>query len=212
MININEYIENSKKNERNSLDITKHIENVVKDFDVDKHLKDRDFIFDKTDNLMTKIDNQNEKIQKLNKDKSLSLNDINEYEKLIREMDKLVKDNKFETFYEHSLDDHKKNLYNIKQEREQNSINNIENFLQYLNKEEVINSARNVDLNNTEPVKNLNDRIKQVEESLENLSFDNKEIYTNKVLNAVREFNKEILNKKEQEVNHEQEVNYDFER
>ena len=206
MININEYIENSKKNEVNSLDITKHIENVVKDFDVDKHLKDRDFIFDKTDNLMTKIDNQNEKIQKLNKDKSLSLNDINEYEKLIREMDKLVKDNKFETFYEHSLDDHKKNLYNIKQEREQNSINNIENFLQYLNKDDFNSYAISLD------------RVNQVRDSFEYLSSDNKEIYTNKVINGIKEFNEKIYNKveqenkKEQEVNHEQEVNYDFER
>ena len=206
MININEYIENSKKNEVNSLDITKHIENVVKDFDVDKHLKDRDFIFDKTDNLMTKIDNQNEKIQKLNKDKSLSLNDINEYEKLIREMDKLVKDNKFETFYEHSLDDHKKNLYNIKQEREQNSINNIENFLQYLNKDDFNSYAISLD------------RVNQVRDSFEYLSSDNKEIYTNKVINGIKEFNEKIYNKVEQEnkkeleINNEQEVNYDFER
>ena len=206
MININEYIENSKKNEVNSLDITKHIENVVKDFDVDKHLKDRDFIFDKTDNLMTKIDNQNEKIQKLNKDKSLSLNDINEYEKLIREMDKLVKDNKFETFYEHSLDDHKKNLSNIKQEREQNSINNIENFLQYLNKDDFNSYAISLD------------RVNQVRDAFEYLSSDNKEIYTNKVINGIKEFNEKIYNKVEQEnkkeleINNEQDVNYDFER
>ena len=216
MININEYIENSKKNKVNSLDITNHIENVVKNFDVDKVVKEavdkvfkeKNLIFDKIDNLLTKIENQNEKIHKLAKAGTLNLNDVYEYEKLIKEMDKLDKDNEFEPF----LDNHKKNLYNIIQERDKDTINNIENFLQYLNKEEVINSARNVDLNNTEPVKNLNDRIKQVEESLENLSSDNKEIYTNKVLNAVREFNKEILNKKEQEVNHEQEVNYDFER
>ena len=206
MININEYIENSKKNERNSLDITKHIENVIKNFDVDKHLKDRDFIFDKTDNLMTKIENQFEKIYKLGKDGTLKLNDVYEYEKLIREMDKLVKDNKFETFYEHSLDDHKKNLYNIKQEREQNSINNIENFLQYLNKDDFNSYAISLD------------RVNQVRDSFEYLSSDNKEIYTNKVINGIREFNEKIFNKVEQENkkeledNYEQEVNYDFER
>jgi len=33
MININEYIENSKKNEVNSLDITEHIKNVLKHYE-----------------------------------------------------------------------------------------------------------------------------------------------------------------------------------
>ena len=112
MININEYIENSKKNKVNSLDITKHIENVVENFDIDKVVKEavdkvfkeKNLIFDKIDNLLTKIENQNEKIHKLAKDGTLNLNDVYEYEKLIKEMDKLDKDNEFEPF----LDNHKK--------------------------------------------------------------------------------------------------------
>ncbi len=293
MININEYIENSKKNKVNSLDITKHIENVVKNFDVDKHLKDRELIIDKTFDLKIKIDNQNEKIDVLAKAGTLTLNDINEYEKLIREMNKLVKDNNIEEIYVNSLDTHKENLYNIKeeiamttnnidilnelmkdknhyircsiaenpnateemlrelskeyenteaiiknpstpidllekycldkndievyeiankklQERQQDNINNIENFLQNLNKEDIISSMANVNLNNNDSISNLNERINQVKQSLNDLSSDNKEIYTNKVLNAVSEFNKKILNKAMPEP--EPEHNYDFER
>ena len=210
MININEYIENSKKNKVNSLDITNHIENVIKDFDVkktvDKVFKEQNLIYDKTFDLITKIDNQNEKIHKLTEAGTLTLNDINEYEKLIRETDKLVKDNKFESFFEYSLDNHKENLYNIKQERQQDSINNIENFLQYLNKDDFNSYAISLD------------RVNQVRDSFEYLSSDNKEIYTNKVINGIREFNEKIFNKVEQENkkeledNYEQEVNYDFER
>ena len=215
MININEYIENSKKNKVNSLDITNHIENVIKDFDVkkavDKVFKEQDLIYDKTFDLKIKIDNQNEEIHKLAKAGTLDLNDIYKYEKLIKEMNKLVKDNNIEEIYVNFLDTHKENLYNIIQERDKDTINNIENFLQDLNKENIISSMSNVDLNNTEPIGNLNDRIEQVKESINNLSFDNKDIYTNKVIDAVREFNLKILEKKNQEFK-EQDVNYDFER
>ncbi len=93
-------------------------------------------------------------------------------------------------------------------ERQQDSINVIEIFLQDLNKEDVISSMANVDLNNTDPISNLNERINHVKELLNTLPPDDKEIYTNKVLNAVSELNKEILNK----AMPEPENDYDFER
>ncbi len=86
--------------------------------------------------------------------------------------------------------------------REQNNINNIEKFLQDLNIVDT-SSMESIDNFNLEVFK---DKVNQVKHSLNDLSSDNKEIYTNKVLNAVREFNEEILTKKEPE------QSYDFER
>ncbi len=86
--------------------------------------------------------------------------------------------------------------------REQNNINNIEKFLQDLNIVDT-SSMEGIDNFNLEVFK---DKINQVKHSLNDLSSDNKEIYTNKVLNAVKEFNEELLTKKEPE------QSYDFER
>ena len=86
--------------------------------------------------------------------------------------------------------------------REQNNINNIEKFLQDLNIVDT-SSREGIDNFNLEVFK---DKVNQVKHSLNDLSSDNKEIYINKVLNAVKEFNEELLTKKEPE------QSYDFER
>ncbi len=86
--------------------------------------------------------------------------------------------------------------------REQNNINNIEKFLQDLNIVDT-SSMEGIDNFNLEVFK---DKVNQVKHSLKELSSDNREIYTNKVLNAVKEFNEELLTKKEPE------QSYDFER
>lgn len=153
MIDTNEFIENSKKNDKNSVDITKHLTNVLENYEENK-----------------------DKIVNENLDKVLDKN--------LEESSKI---------YEEAL---------------KSNINVIENFLQDLNKEDVISSLANTDLNNTEPISNLNERINHVKELLNTLPPDDEEIYTNKVLNAVSELNKKILNKAMPAPEHD----YDFER
>lgn len=86
------------------------------------------------------------------------------------------------------------------------NINVIENFLQDLNKENIMSSWIIEDINNTKPTTNFIDRKNQVVEILKELPSDIQGVYINKVTNALKEFNNELSTKKEPE------NDYDFER
>ncbi len=70
---------------------------------------------DEMRNLMLKIDNKSDELYKLEQNKTLTLDDINEYKKVIREMKKIVIDNNIES-YDNFLEVHIRNLYEYKEE------------------------------------------------------------------------------------------------
>ena len=87
-------------------------------YSIDEYIKNNvslENYSDEMKNLMSKIENQSDKLYKLEQNKTLTLDDINEYKKVIREMKKIVIDNNIES-YDNFLEVHIRNLYEYKEE------------------------------------------------------------------------------------------------
>ena len=266
--------------------------NDIKMINIDEYIKNNvslENYNDEIKNLMIKLEHKQEEIYDLKEAKTLTLNDLKEYDGFITEISKKAKDDNILLSYSNYIVEHLHNFNNNKkliamttndintlnelmkdknfyagdsisynpnateeilrelsknydnamaiienpntpidllkeygldknyfevseraikklEERQQNTINDIENFLQDLKIENMMSSWGNIDLDNTEQTSNFIDKKNQVVEMLKELSPDVKEIYINKVINALTEFNNELSTKKEPE------HNYDFER
>ena len=87
-------------------------------YSIDEYIKNNvslENYSDEMKNLMSKIENQSDKLYKLEQTKTLTLDDINEYKKVIREMKKIVIDNNIES-YDNFLEVHIRNLSDYKEE------------------------------------------------------------------------------------------------
>ena len=266
--------------------------NDIKMINIDEYIKNNvslENYNDEIKNLMIKLEHKQEEIYDLKEAKTLTLNDLKEYDGFITEISKKAKDDNILLSYSNYIVEHLHNFNNNKkliamttndintlnelmkdknfyagdsisynpnateeilrelskdydnamaiienpntpidllkeygldkdyfevseraikklEERQQNTINDIENFLQDLKIENMMSSWGNIDLDNTEQTSNFIDKKNQVVEMLKELSPDVKEIYINKVINALTEFNNELSTKKEPD------YNYDFER